>query len=94
MKLTTYSKLLTMTKEAIDKSIAPVRARSAKKRAELEILKLEEQVTKLEQEITELCSKQELNFDNILNKCDEIELAERRMAQFKELIKQMFPDID
>ena len=93
MKLQPYSKLITMSKEAIDKTLAPVRARSQKKQAELEILKLEEQVAKLEQEITELCSKQELNYDAILDKIDTMELAKLRMSKFNEIMGDLFPDI-
>jgi len=93
MKLTPYSKLITMSKEAVDKALAPVRAKSQKKRAELEVLKLEESVTTLEQQITELCSKQELDYDKILDKCDELDLCQRRRVQFESLIKDLFPDV-
>ena len=93
MKLTAYSKLIVMSKEAVDKTLAPVRARSQKKKAELEVLKLEEAVTKIEQEVTELCSKQELDFNKIIDKLDEQELAQRRREQFEEVIKQLFPDV-
>lgn len=90
MKLKAYSKLITMSKEAVDKA----RARSQKKKAELEVLKLEEAVTKLEQEITELCSKQELDFNKVIDKLDEQELAQRRRGQFEDVIKQLFPDVE
>ena len=93
MKLTPYSKLLTMTKEAIDKSIAPVKARAAKKQAELEVLKLEEKVATLENEITEMCSKRELNFNGIIDKMDDLALAQRRKEQFEKVIVELFPDI-
>jgi hypothetical protein len=93
MKLTAYSKLITMSKVAVDKALAPVRARSQKKKAELEVLKLEEAVTKIEQEVTELCSNQELDFNKIIDKLDEQELAQRRREQFEEVIKQLFPDV-
>jgi hypothetical protein len=93
MKLTAYSKLITMSEEAVDKALSPVRARSQKKKAELEVLKLEEAVTKLEQEVTELCSKQELDFNKIIDKLDEQELAQRRREQFEEVISQLFPDV-
>ena len=41
MKLTPYKKLLTMAKDAIDATLAPVRANSAKKKAELEQAKVD-----------------------------------------------------
>lgn len=90
--LTAYSKLFTMSKEAVNEALAPIRARSQKKRAELEVLKLEEEISKNEQELTELCSKQELNYGAILDKIDTIELAQRRQAKFNDVINQLFPD--
>ncbi len=90
-KLTPYKKLLTMAKEAVDAALAPIRANSAKKQAELEVAKLEERVATLETELTELCSKKDLCFDRIIDKLDEIALAERRREQFNTIIAEMFP---
>jgi hypothetical protein len=91
-KLTAYKKLLVMGKEAIDAALAPVRANSAKKKAELEVAKLEERVATLDTELTTLCSLQDINFDRIIDKLDEIALAERRMKQFTRIIEELFPD--
>lgn len=93
MKLTPYSKLITMSKEAVDKALAPVRAKTQKTKAELEVLKLDELIAKLDQEIIELCSKQELDYGKILDKCDELELAKLRQSKFNELIGELFPDV-
>jgi hypothetical protein len=93
-KLTPYRKLLTMGKEALDATLAPVRAYSAKKKAELEGAKLEERIATLQTELTTLCSNKELSFDGIIEKLDEIALAERRKGQFKVIIAEMFPDND
>ena len=92
MKLTPYASLIKMSKEAVDAALAPVRARSQKKKAELELLKLEESATKLEQEVTELCSKQELDYNRIMDKLDEHALATRRQKQLSDIIEQLFPD--
>jgi len=89
-KLTPYRKLLTMGKEAVEACLAPVRANSAKKKAELEIAKLEERIATLDSELTTLCSERDINFDNIINKLDAIALSERRMKQFKKIIDEMF----
>ena len=91
-KLTPYKTLLTMGKEAIDNALAPVRSKSAKKKAELEIAKLEERVATLDSELSTICSKQELNFDSIINKLDEIALADRRRKQFNKILDEMFPE--
>lgn len=93
MKLTPYSKLIVMSKEAVDKALAPVRAKTQKKKAELEVLKLDELIAKLDQAIIELCSKQELDYGSILDKCDELELAKLRQNKFNELIGELFPGV-
>lgn len=92
MKLTPYKKLLTMAKEAVDTALAPVRARAAKKQAELETCKLDEKIATLEQKITELCSQKDLNFDSIIDKMDELALAERRKSQFEKITVELFPE--
>lgn len=90
-KLTPYRKLLTMTKEAVDAALAPVRSHAAMKQAELEVAKLDERIATLQSELDGLCSQKELNFDAIIKKLDEIALAERRQKQFGTIIAEMFP---
>ena len=92
MKLTPYKKLLTMAKEAVDATLAPVRTHAAKKQAELEMAKLDERIATLESELTSICSKKEIDFNSIINKLDEIALSERRKKQFEKIIGEMFPD--
>lgn len=92
MKLTPYKKLLTMAKEAVDASLAPVRARAAKKQAELEMAKLDEKIATLESEINQECAKKDLNFDAIIRKLDDLALAERRKAQFEKITNELFPE--
>jgi len=94
MKLTPYRKLLTMTKEAIDATLVPVRSRAAKKQAELEMIKLEERLATIESELQLECSKKEVNFDRIIEKLDEFALAERRGKQFQKIIEEMFPETE
>lgn len=91
MKLKPYQELLKMGKEAIDASLAPVRARSAKKKAELEIAKLEEKIATLEMEINTLCSESDVDFGKIIKKQDELALQERRKKQFERIVEEMFP---
>ncbi len=94
MKLTPYKKLLTMAKEAIDATLAPVRAHAAKKQAELEMAKLDEKIATFESQLTTACSEKEINFDKIIDKLDEIALAERRKKQFQKIVDEMFPDAE
>lgn len=80
-----------MGKEAVDTVLAPVRANSAKKKAELEIAKLDERIATLQSELTTCCSEQDIDFDKIIKKLDEIALAERRQGQFTTIVEEMFP---
>jgi hypothetical protein len=80
-----------MAKEAVDATLAPVRAHAARKQAELEMAKIDERVATIESEINTLCSSKELNFEKIISKLDEIALAERRKKQFDQIISEMFP---
>lgn len=90
-KLTPYKKLLTMGKQAVDAALAGPRAFSARKKAELEMAKLDERIATLETELTEACSDKDINFDRIINKLDDIALAERRKEQFEKIVGEMFP---
>jgi hypothetical protein len=90
-KLTPYKKLLTMAKEAVDATLAPIRAHAAMKQAELEIAKLDERVATLESELNEECSRKDINFDRIIAKLDDIALVERRKKQFEKIVEEMFP---
>lgn len=90
-KLTPYKKMLTMAKDALDATLAPVRANAAKKQAELEIAKIEERIATLQSELNEACSRKEINFEAIIAKLDDIALVERRKTQFEKIVAEMFP---
>jgi len=92
VKLTAYKKILTMGKEAVDAALSPVRANSARKKAELEMAKLDEKIATLESEINTTCSEKEINFEKVIEKMDEIGLTERKKKQFEKIIAEMFPD--
>lgn len=92
MKLTPYKELLTMGKEAVNAALAPIRARAAKKQAELEIAKLDERIATLQSELNECCSEKDVKFAKIIDKLDDIALAERRKQQFEKIISEMFPE--
>lgn len=94
MKLTAYAELLVMGKEALDKALAPKRARAVRKQGELEAAKLDERIATLENEVNELASKKEVHFESIINKLDELALAERKKKQFNDILEQMFPNAE
>ena len=94
MKLLTYKELLEMTKEAVDKSMIPLRTRSMRKKAELEVAKLDEEIATLQANLNQACSQKELNFEDIINRMDELELKERRLKQLNTIVEQLFPAED
>jgi len=91
MKLTPYKTLLAMGKDAVKATLAPARAFAARKQAELEMAKLDERMATIESEITQACSAERVNFDEIINQLDELDLAQRRKEQFEKIIAEMFP---
>ena len=80
-----------MTKEAVDKSLIPLRTKTMKKKAELEVAKLDEEIATLQANLNQACSQKELNFEDIINRMDELELKERRIKQLNDIVEQLFP---
>lgn len=87
-----YKELIALSKEKLDEALAPIRARAAKAKADLELAKTEEKMVALETDVQKLCAEQELNFDKIIAKIDEYDLLERRQKQVRQLIADLFPE--
>ncbi len=87
-----YAELLAMTKEKLDSALAPIRARGAKAKANLELSKIEEQMIDLETKINNACAEKELDFDKIIKTIDAYDLLERRQKQVKKLVEELFPE--
>lgn len=87
-----FREVIAYTKEKLDEALAPIRARSAKAKADLASAKLEEQMINLEREIHEACASKEINFDTIVDKIDKYELLERKSKQIAGLIADLFPE--
>lgn len=92
MKLQPYKKMLKMGKKKIKEALVPVRAKRAKKQAELEMLKLEEELATKEADLHERCSEEDVNFPRIIEIQDKIGLLERKMKQYQKILDEMFPD--
>lgn len=90
-KVKSYKEVLAMTKEKLDEALAPIRARSAKAKAELEIAKQQEKLVGLETDIHKLCAEKDLDFNKIADKVDAYELTERRLKQIESLVEELFP---
>lgn len=87
-----FKEIIAMTKEKFDVAMAPVRAKAAKAKANLEEAKVEEKLITLETDIQKLCADKDLDFNKIVDKMDEYELLERKQKQIKELVSKLFPE--
>lgn len=91
MKLTVYEKVLTFAKEKIQEAMAPVRAREMKKKAELEMAKIDGRMIEQEGKIQEMASTYPIDYDRMIGAIDELALLERRKKQFARIVEEMFP---
>ena len=90
-KVKPFAEVIKLSKEALDDVLAPIRARSAKAKADMVSAKLEEEMVDLERKIHEACAEKELNFDKIIDFINRYELAERKARQIAKLIDSLFP---
>lgn len=90
MALMRYSEILILAKDKIKEAMAPLRAREMRKKGELEACKLESVIAEKEQKIQELASAYPVDFDNLIDAIDELELVKRRKEQFDKIIEEMF----
>jgi hypothetical protein len=91
-KVKPFVEVLAMTKEKLDEALAPIRARAARAKADMASTKIEEQMVNLEREIHEACAAKDLDFEKIVGKIDQYELAERKLKQINGLISELFPE--
>lgn len=91
MQLTPYKELIGLSKDEVNQRNAPAKIKTQQRKAELKIAELEEKIVSLEESVVNLCSQKELNFDAIVDKQDELALAERRKNQFETALTQLFP---
>lgn len=92
MSFLKYKDVLVLCKEKVKEAIAPLRAKEMKKKAELEMCKLDSTIAEKEQAIQELACQYPLNFDAIIEALDDLELTKRRKDQFEDIINEMFAE--
>lgn len=91
LKLKPYAEIIKMAKEALDTMKAPLRAMQMKKKAEGEQLEIDSKIMDLDAKIQDLASAYPIDFDKLINACDEKALLERRRKQFDKIIAELFP---
>lgn len=92
MKLPSYKDVLTMGKEKVAETLAPIKAARAQKKAEFEMAKLDEEIATKEASLHEECCKEDVNFSKIIEMQDELALSERRKGQYEKILTEMFPE--
>ena len=85
------SELLKMSEAGLKLIKLPFKLRKEQKQLESWVIELEEKIATLDSEINDLKAAETLKVDSILNKEDERKLAERRLTQGQELMKELFP---
>lgn len=91
MKLIPYKDIIKLTKDAARDLLAGPRANEMRKRAELEIAKIESDLVTKQQEVQEIGSEYPIDFDKLIKRIDDLALLERRKKQFGKIIEEMFP---
>ena len=92
MSLIKYKDVLVLCKDKIKEVMAPLRAKEMHKKAELEICKIDSQILEHEQKIQELAAQFPIDFDDLIESLDDLELIKRRKEQFERIINEMFAD--
>lgn len=92
-KVKPFVEVIAMTKEKLDEALAPIRARSARAKAEMSTAQLEEKMVTLERSIHEQCASKDINFDVVIANIDQYDLTERKLKQIKQLIADLFPEV-
>lgn len=91
MQLIPFETSLGMTKDEKNAKLAPARVKSARMKAELEVAKLEEEIASIETEVTEAASRPDFTLAAIGLPLDRLDLANRRLKQYQEIVSQLFP---
>lgn len=91
MKLPAYRDIIAKASDKIKEVMAIPRAYEQRKRAELEMAKLDAGLAQGEQEIAEIASRYPIDFEALIEKIDDLALLERRKTQFARIIDEMFP---
>ncbi len=91
MKLKPFKEIIAMGKEKLDESLAPIRAKMVNAKADLKKAEIETDLLTLEKDIAELCVDKDLDLDKLVDALDEVALLERRLKQYDDVLKQLFP---
>jgi hypothetical protein len=92
MKLQKYKEVMLLSKEKAEEAKAPFRVQEMKKRGELQQLEIESDIATQEQYIHTLCSRYPIDYSNLVEAIDNLELLKHRHTRLSHVIAQMFAD--
>lgn len=92
MKLLKYKDIISKSKEKVDELMAPLRSLRMRKKAESEMLGIDEKILDTESKIQDICLEYPIDFDKLLDTIDEVSILERRKEQYALVIKDLFED--
>ena len=90
-KMKPYRELVAMSQETIDEALAPMRARSAQKKAELMVMELDEKILDRQRLLQKFAMSKDINLNAICDELDEIALMELRQSRLREIVASIFP---
>lgn len=91
MELMNYRDCLKAGKDKIKEALVPVRFNRAKQKAKLKMCELDEKIAIQTADIHELCASDDLDFDKIIDKQDDLAMLTRRKEQYQKILDEMFP---
>lgn len=91
MKMISYKKALMMDKDAINRAMIPISVRIAEMEAQLAKLKIERKKAATEILLEQACHAKNIAFSHIITLMNEVDLFDRQIRQFDQIVKEMFP---
>lgn len=92
MKLKTFKELIALSKEKFDEAMVPLRAATAKAKAQLLVAEIDEKIASVQQRIQEQAGNKDINFETLADLVDQVELLELRRKRFTDIVSQLFPE--
>jgi uncharacterized coiled-coil protein SlyX len=87
----TYAQLVKLGKDAVRETMAPMRAKEMKLKAQTRLAELESKIAEGEQRVVELCSVYPIDYDKVVDAMDATGLLKRRKEQFELIVAELFP---
>lgn len=91
MKLKSFAELIAMSKEQVDTTLAPMRAATAKAKANLLIAQQDEKIAAQEQQIQTVAVRKDIDFNTLAELIDDLELMTLRRERIADIVEQLFP---